>query len=44
MNWKTFYALLARDGHVARRKSFPCCCRICSSPYCSFIFGARVDH
>ena len=23
MNWKTFYAMLSRDGHVARRNLFP---------------------
>ena len=23
MNWKTFYALLSRDGHVARRNLLP---------------------
>ena len=28
MNWKTFFAMLARDAHVARRNFMVLCCKL----------------
>ena len=40
MNWKTFYALLARDGHVARRNLVPMLVQNLIQPLLlTFVFG-----
>lgn len=40
MNWKTFYALLARDGHVARRNLLPMLLQNLLQPLLlTFVFG-----
>ena len=40
MNWKTFYALLSRDGHVARRNLFPMLLQNLLQPLLlTFVFG-----
>ena len=40
MNWKTFYALLARDGHVARRNLLPMLAQNLLQPLLfTFVFG-----
>ncbi len=40
MNWKTFYALLARDGHVARRNLVPMLMQNLLQPLLfTFVFG-----
>ena len=40
MNWKTFYALLSRDGHVARRNLFPMLLQNLLQPMLlTFVFG-----
>ena len=40
MNWKTFYALLARDGHVARRNLLPTLLQNLLQPLLfTFVFG-----
>ncbi len=40
MNWKTFYALLARDGHVARRNLLPMLVQNLLQPMLlTFVFG-----
>ena len=40
MNWKTFYALLARDGHVARRNLGPMLLQNLLQPLLfTFVFG-----
>ena len=40
MNWKTFYALLARDGHVARRNLVPTLVQNLLQPLLlTFVFG-----
>jgi len=40
LNWKTFYALLARDGHVARRNLFPMLLQNLLQPLLlTFVFG-----
>ena len=40
MNWKTFYALIARDGHVARRNLLPMLLQNLLQPLLfTFVFG-----
>ena len=40
MNWKTFYALLSRDGHVARRNLLPMLAQNLLQPLLlTFVFG-----
>ena len=40
MNWKTFYALLSRDGHVARRNLMPMLLQNLLQPLLlTFVFG-----
>lgn len=40
MNWKTFYAMLARDGHVARRNLIPTLLQNLLQPLLlTFVFG-----
>ncbi len=40
MNWKTFFAMLARDGHVARRNFVPLLLQTFLQPLMFvFIFG-----
>ena len=40
MNWKTFYALLSRDGHVARRNLLPMLLQNLLQPLLlTFVFG-----
>jgi ABC-2 type transport system permease protein len=40
LNWKTFYALLARDGHVARRNLLPMLLQNLLQPLLfTFVFG-----
>jgi ABC-2 type transport system permease protein len=40
LNWKTFYALLSRDGHVARRNLFPTLLQNLLQPLLlTFVFG-----
>jgi ABC-2 type transport system permease protein len=40
LNWKTFYALLARDGHVARRNLLPMLLQNLMQPLLlTFVFG-----
>ena len=40
MNWKTFFALLQRDGHVARRNLLPMLLQNLLQPLLfTFIFG-----
>ena len=40
MNWKTFYALLSRDGHVARRNLVPTLLQNLLQPLLlTFVFG-----
>ena len=40
MNWKTFYALLSRDGHVARRNLLPTLAQNLLQPLLfTFVFG-----
>ena len=40
MNWKTFYALLSRDGHVARRNLLPTLLQNLLQPLLfTFVFG-----
>ncbi len=40
MNWKTFYALLSRDGHVARRNLLPMLVQNLLQPLLlTFVFG-----
>jgi ABC-2 type transport system permease protein len=40
LNWKTFYALLSRDGHVARRNLFPMLLQNLLQPLLlTFVFG-----
>ena len=40
MNWKTFYALLARDGNVARRNLVPMLMQNLLQPLLfTFVFG-----
>jgi len=40
LNWKTFYAMLSRDGHVARRNLFPMLMQNLLQPLLlTFVFG-----
>ena len=40
MNWKTFYAMLQRDGHVARRNLLPMLAQNLLQPLLfTFVFG-----
>ena len=40
MNWKTFYAMLSRDGHVARRNLIPTLVQNLLQPLLlTFVFG-----
>ena len=44
LNWKTFYALLSRDGHVARRNLLPMLLQNLLQPLLfTFVFGKRDD-
>jgi hypothetical protein len=45
LNWKTFFALLSRDGHVARRNLLPMLLQNLLQPLLfTFVFGRDDDH